>query len=103
MRSLRCHISEGPRFTPVVFHCQGVVKYTQLRYDGEASSARRIFVGETFWETKKTGYRMHDDSAIHKLSKEIRSRRIQSKWKSKKEAKCYISNGGGRRVRGPNP
>ena len=103
MRSLRCHISENSRFTPSVFHCQGVVKYTQLRYDGEASSAQRIFVGKTGWEIEKTRYRVHDDSAIHKLSKEIWSRKIQSKRKIKKETKYYVSNGGGRGVKGPKP
>ena len=71
MRSLRCHISENSRFTPAVFHYQGVVKCTKLRYDGETSSAQRIFVGKTCWETEKTGNRTHDDSGIHKLSKEM--------------------------------
>ena len=105
MRTLRCYISENSRFTPAVFHCQAVVKYIELRYDGEASSAQGIFIGETCWETEKTGNRMHDDSAIHKLSMDTRTTRIKNKWKIKikKEVKHYISNGGGRGVKGPKP
>jgi len=47
---------------------------------------------------------MHVDSAIHKLSTDIGTRRIQNKRKikTKKEAKHYVSNGGGRGVKGPN-
>lgn len=53
MPSLRCHISENSQFTPAVFHCQGVVKYIQLRYDGETSSAQRIFVGKPVGKQRK--------------------------------------------------
>jgi ketosteroid isomerase-like protein len=58
---------------PADFYCQDVVQfpYTELQYNGEASSAQRIFVMETCWETQKTGHRMHDDGAIHKLNTEI--------------------------------
>jgi hypothetical protein len=48
---------------------------------------------------------MHDDNAIHKLSMDIPTRRIESKRKIKikKKAKHYVLNGGGRFVKGPNP
>ena len=80
-----------------------LLKYAELRYEGESSSAHRIFVGENCCETEKTGQRMHDGSAIHKLSMEIWNRRIQSKRKIKNEAKHYVSNGRGRSVKGPKP